>query len=87
MSNTDAAVLAELREKREEFQGKYAAQKRYAARTRYAAQRKYNKENIKQVKIDVNLNTEQDVLGWLEAQDNKAGAIKALIRKEIDRLK
>lgn len=54
---------------------------------KYAPQNKYRKENMQQVKIEVNKKTESEVLEWLNRQKNKSGAIKALIKAEIEREK
>ena len=54
---------------------------------KYAPQNKYIKENMQQVKLAVNKKTEPEILEWLGRQKNKAGAIKALIRAEIEREK
>ena len=54
---------------------------------KYAPQNKYRKENMQQVKIEVNKKTESEVLEWLSRQKNKSGAIKALIKAEIEREK
>lgn len=54
---------------------------------KYAPQHRYIKENLQQVKLAVNKKTEADILEWLDKQPNKAGAIKALIRAEIEREK
>ncbi len=54
---------------------------------KYAPQNKYRKENMQQVKLEVNKKTEPEILEWISRQKNKAGAIKALIRAEIEREK
>lgn len=43
----------------------------------------YQKANIKQVKLNLHLVNDADILRWLDSQDNKQGSIKELIRKEI----
>lgn len=48
-------------------------------------QDRYKKKNIKQVKLDLNINTEQDIIEWLNKQPNKQGKIKELIRREIEK--
>ena len=48
-------------------------------------QERYKKKNIKQLKLDLNINTEQDIIEWLNKQPTKQGAIKALIRREIEK--
>lgn len=58
-------------------------QREYEKRTNYAAQQKYNKENTKRYVINVVPKTESDIFERLEAQENKAGYIKALIRQDI----
>ena len=44
----------------------------------------YNKENTVQVALRLNKNTDADVIKWLNAQKNKQGYIKELIRQDID---
>jgi hypothetical protein len=54
-----------------------------AARTK--AQAKYDKGHTTGVYMKLNTGTDQDILAWLEEQDSKQGAIKRLIREEIER--
>lgn len=49
------------------------------------AQKKYDKENTTGLYIKLNLHTDKDIIHWLWKQDSKQGAIKELIRKEIER--
>lgn len=44
---------------------------------------RYDAENTRQIKMKLNIKTDADILQWLDAQENKQGAIKAAIRKEI----
>lgn len=46
-----------------------------------AANARYDKTNTRQLKMKLNTNTDADILAWLDAQPNKQGAIKALIRR------
>lgn len=48
------------------------------------AKERYDAANTKQFKMKLNLRTDADILAWLESQNNKQGAIKELIRKEIN---
>ena len=43
----------------------------------------YNRKNKKQIKFELNINTEADIIQHLETIDNKAGYIKQLIRDDI----
>ena len=54
-----------------------------AARTK--AQAKYDKGHTARFYMKLNTGTDQDILAWLEQQDSKQGAIKRLIRDEINR--
>ena len=63
---------------------KNEVQREYEKRTGYAAQNKYHKENTKSFVIRMMINTEQDIIDWLEKQPNKAGYIKALIRADME---
>lgn len=47
------------------------------------ASMKYDAKNTKDVRIKLNLNTDADILEWLEKQPNKQGYIKALIRADM----
>lgn len=46
-----------------------------------AANARYDKTNTRQLKLKLNVNTDADILAWLEAQPNKQGAVKSLIRR------
>lgn len=62
---------------------KNARQREYAKKTGYAAATKYEKNNVKRYVVKFVVNTEQDIIEWLEKQDNKAGYIKGLIREDM----
>ena len=47
------------------------------------AYKKYKDRTRKQFNIDLNSETESDIIDWLDRQDNKRGAVKELIRKAI----
>ena len=53
-------------------------------RKKMNAQDRYDRTNTKQFKMKLNLKTVADIIDWLSKQENKQGAIKALIRKEIN---
>ena len=59
----------------------------YQKKNNYAAQNAYNKQNMKSFAFRFNLNTEADIIEWLEQQDNKAGYIKELIRADMAKRK
>lgn len=44
---------------------------------------KYNKNNVKQVKMNLNRNTDADIIEYLEKADNVQGLIKDLIRQDM----
>lgn len=46
-------------------------------------QQRYKKKAIIRFTIEINRNTENDILQWLERQANKAGAVKNTIREHI----
>ena len=48
---------------------------------------KYYKAYIRRYVLNVNRKTEADIYKWLEAQGNVMGAIKDLIRKELENSK
>lgn len=45
---------------------------------------KYNKNNIKQIKMNLNKKTDADIINHLDQKDNVQGYIKELIRKDIE---
>lgn len=51
---------------------------------RNKAQAKYNKANTTQITLRLNRNTEADIIEHLQAQPNKQGYLKALIRKDME---
>ena len=55
--------------------------------SRTRANLKYKKKNIKQMKIDLNRNTDSDIISFLEKRENKQGYIKALIREDMKKLR
>jgi len=52
-------------------------------KSRAKASAKYQKDNIKQIKIALNVNTDADIINHLETCENKQGYIKDLIRNDI----
>lgn len=54
-----------------------------AAHNRAAA--KYDAENTVQVRMKLNRKTDEDIIVWLNSQDNRQGYLKALIRADIRR--
>lgn len=44
---------------------------------------KYNKTNVKQIKLNLNKKTDEDILQKLEAVSNVQGYIKTLIREDM----
>ena len=63
----------------------YTHTERIRSMRKETPQDRYKKKNIKQVKLDLNINTEQDIIEWLNKQPNKQGTIKQLIRREIEK--
>ena len=51
--------------------------------SRTKANLKYKRKNIKQMKLDLNRNTDSDIISFLEKCENKQGYIKSLIRNDI----
>ena len=49
------------------------------------AVKRYKAKAVKQIRLDWNVKTDADVIEWVERQESKSGAIKALIRAQIDR--
>ena len=54
---------------------------------KYFNQDKYDKKNTTQFKMKLNNNTDKDILSWLGNQSNKQGAVKHLIRNDIEKNK
>ena len=54
-----------------------------AARTQ--AQAKYDRSHTTGFYMILNTSSDQDILEWLDMQGSKQGAIKKLIREEIER--
>lgn len=48
------------------------------------ASMKYKKENIKRVELNFNKKTEQDLIDYVESQNNVQGEIKRLIRARVN---
>ena len=71
--------------KEERKERKKQVQKEYEKRTGYAANKKYRKENIKGISLQLNLNTDQDIIKKLDEVPNKQGYIKSLIRADISK--
>lgn len=44
---------------------------------------KYDKAHTKQIKLKLNLETDRDIIEYLDQLENKQGYIKELIRKDI----
>ena len=47
--------------------------------------KEYSKNTLKQIKFVLNTNTDTDIIEWLDAQPNKQGYIKELIRADIQK--
>lgn len=48
-------------------------------------QERYDKKNRVTLTLKLNRKTDADILSWLDAQDNKQGIIKNIIREKIKR--
>lgn len=44
---------------------------------------KYDKAHTKQIKLKLNLETDRDIIKYLDQLENKQGYIKELIRKDM----
>jgi len=51
----------------------------------YRATQKYIKENLRNISLMCNKKYDDDILVWLDSQDNKQGYLKALIRADMAR--
>ncbi len=48
-------------------------------------QKEYLKRSYKQIKFELNRNTDKDILEFLDTVDNKQGLLKRLLREEMER--
>ena len=46
----------------------------------------YDRKNTKSISLKLNNKTDADIILWLESQESIQGAIKRLIREEIERM-
>lgn len=51
----------------------------------YKYTKKYDAANTTQIKLKLNNKTDADIIEYLNKTDNKQGAIKQLIREEIEK--
>lgn len=51
--------------------------------TKKAYDENYQKQNIRQIKLNMNRKTEPEILEWLEKQDNIQGYIKKIIKEDM----
>ncbi len=49
----------------------------------YKAAQKYRKANTKKITLELNIKTDEDILVWLDQQNNKQGYLKQLIRDDM----
>lgn len=54
-----------------------------ATKAQLKAQAKYDKENTKQILLKLNLSSDADIIGKLNAEPNKQGYIKQLVRNDM----
>lgn len=55
--------------------------------SKYNRQKKYIKENMRRYALNLNRNTDVDILEYLEGRDNVQGYLKRLIREDMARQK
>ena len=48
---------------------------------------KYMRNNIRQIKLQINRKTEPDLYAWIESKANKQGYLKELMRNDMDKQK
>lgn len=53
----------------------------------YPANKRYKEKNIVQVTVSFNRSTEPELTARVEAEDNKAGYLKRLVREDVEREK
>ena len=54
-----------------------------ASEAQLRAKKKYDQHNTRQVMLKLNIKTDADILAKLDAEDNRQGYIKQLIRADI----
>lgn len=47
----------------------------------------YKKKNIKRINLDLNFNTDLDIINFLQTKENKNAYLKSLIRQEMQKNK
>lgn len=52
----------------------------------FGRQEKYIKNNIQRVVLNLNKNTDTDLIEWVESLENKQGTIKEILRNHIANL-
>lgn len=50
-------------------------------------QERYDRAHIRRITLKLNITHDADILSWLDSQANKQGAIKKLVREQIEREK
>lgn len=50
----------------------------------YRAQKKYDAAHTRQFQMKLHLENDKDILEWLDRQPSKQGAVKELIRRQIE---
>lgn len=53
----------------------------------YPANKRYEEKNIVKVAVGFNRKTEPEITERVEAEDNKAGYLKRLVREDVEREK
>ncbi len=51
----------------------------------YRASQKYQKEKCRKITLLLNKKIDEDLLVWLDSQENKSGYLKKLIREDMAR--
>lgn len=51
----------------------------------YRASQKYQKEKCRKISLLLNKKIDEDILVWLDSQENKVGYLKKLIREDMAR--
>lgn len=51
----------------------------------YRASQKYQKEKCRKISLLLNKKIDEDILVWLDSQENKVGYLKKMIREDMAR--
>lgn len=51
---------------------------------KYAPQKKYSAQAVRRFRLDLNRNTDMEMIAYLEGLDNVQGYLKTIIKRDMD---